>query len=64
MFSETWQSCVLLMIACKKPSFLKTKLIYIFCISGAQVVNFAVVLASSKHLFLCWKLEISNDEYK
>lgn len=50
---------------CKKLSFLKTELICFFCISGAQAVNFAVVLASSKHLFCVgsWKYPTtsSND---
>lgn len=46
----------------QNPSFSEDKIM--FCISGAEGLNFAMVLASSKHLFLCWKLEKSSLKYK
>lgn len=63
MFSEAWHSWALLMTT-QNPPFSEDKTNTFFCISAAEGVNFAMALASSKHLFLYWKLEESSLNYK
>lgn len=62
MFSEAWHGWILLTTT-QNPSFSEDKINKIFCISGAEGVIFATVLAPSRHLFLYWKLEKSSLEY-